>query len=281
MATHTDSQQAKKTAVATHSKKSRQPETGTTGSQSSRPAARKPKGEILQGDCLEVMQSMADESIRLIVTSPPYNIKNSTGNGLKNGNGGKWPKAALQSGYTSHDDCMPHDVYVSWQRECLTEMMRLLRPDGAIFYNHKWRVQNGLLQDRADIVSGFPVRQIIIWQRAGGINFNPGYFLPNYEVIYLIPKPDFRLAPKANASGCVWRINQESDNPHPAPFPVALAARCIESVGAGPVLDPFMGSGTTAIAAEQAGVEWIGIEKSSDYVEMANARIRRLGDRLL
>ena len=68
-------------------------------------------------------------------------------------------------------------------------MMRVLRNDGAIFYNHKWRVQDGLLQDRSDIVAGFPVRQIIIWQRAGGINFNPGYFLPNYEVIYLICKP--------------------------------------------------------------------------------------------
>ena len=65
-------------------------------------------------------------------------------------------------------------------------MMRVLKPTGAIFYNHKWRIQKGLLQDRADIVNDFPVRQIIIWQRAGGINFNPGYFLPTYEVIYLI-----------------------------------------------------------------------------------------------
>ena len=37
-------------------------------------------------------------------------------------------------------------------------MMRLLRPDGAIFYNHKWRVQKGILQDRQDILAGFPVR---------------------------------------------------------------------------------------------------------------------------
>ena len=220
------------------------------------------------------MQSLQPESFRLVVTSPPYNIKNSTGNGLKNGNGGKWPKAALQAGYSEHNDSMPHTEYVEWQRDCLSQMMRLLRPDGAIFYNHKWRVQNGLLQDRADIVSGFPVRQIIIWQRAGGINFNPGYFLPNYEVIYLIAKPDFKLAPKANAAGCVWRINQESDNPHPAPFPLELAERCIESVGEGPVLDPFIGSGTTAIAAEKIGVDWIGIEKSPEYVEMAWRRIR-------
>ena len=237
-------------------------------------------GQILRGDCLDVMRGMEDESIRVVVTSPPYNIKNSTGNGLKDGRKGKWPNAALQSGYDGHDDCLPHDEYVAWQRECLAEMVRLLRPDGAIFYNHKWRVQGGLLQDRADIVQGFPVRQIIIWQRSGGINFNPGYFLPNYEVVYLIAKPAFRLAPKANAAGCVWRINQENDNPHPAPFPVDLAARCIQSVGEGPVLDPFMGSGTTAIAAEQAGVEWIGIERSMEYVKMANDRLAEFASRL-
>ena len=222
------------------------------------------------------MSKMPDESIRLIVTSPPYNIRNSTGNGLKDGRGGKWANAELISGYSDHDDCMPHDDYVVWQRNCLKEMLRLLRSDGAIFYNHKWRVQNGLLQDRSDIVDGFPVRQIIIWHRAGGINFNPGYFLPNYEVIYLIAKPDFKLAPKANAIGCVWRINQESDNPHPAPFPVDLAARCISSVGKGPVLDPFLGSGTTAIAAELSNTKWLGIEKSPLYVQMAQERINQV-----
>lgn len=232
-----------------------------------------PRGRLFEGDCLEIMQTMADESVGVIVTSPPYNIKNSTGNGLKNGNGGKWPNAALQNGYTQHADSMPHEDYVAWQRRCLGEMFRLLRPDGAIFYNHKWRVQKGLLQDRSDIVEGFPVRQIIIWHRAGGINFNPGYFLPNYEVIYLIAKPDFRLQPKANAHGCVWRINQESRNPHPAPFPLELAARCVNSVGRGPVLDPFIGSGTTALAAELAGLPWIGMDISPEYIEMTRARI--------
>ena len=234
------------------------------------------------------MRTMADDSVRLIVTSPPYNIKNSSGNGLKNGNGGKWPKAALQAGYEDHTDCMPHEDYVDWQRNVLRECMRLLRPDGAIFYNHKWRVQKGLLQDRSDIVADFPVRQIIIWERSGGINFNPGYFLPTYEVIYLIAKPDFRLAKGANAAGSVWRIHQENKNPHPAPFPVELAARCIGSVlrPAGQkrdslVLDPFMGSGTTAVAAEQIGVPWIGIEKSAQYIDMANERLSAVARRKL
>ena len=131
---------------------------------------------VICGDVLEVMRQMPDGSVDLVVTSPPYNIKNSTGNGLKNGNGGKWANAELQNGYSHHDDCLPHDEYVAWQRKCLEEMMRLIPEDGAVFYNHKWRVQRGLLQDRQDIVKDFPVRQIIIWRRKGGFNFNPGYF---------------------------------------------------------------------------------------------------------
>jgi modification methylase len=225
------------------------------------------------GDCEKIMARMPVGSVGLVVTSPPYNIRNSTGNGMKDGRGGKWKNAALIKGYANHEDCMPHDEYVAWQRRCLAAMMRVLREDGAIFYNHKWRVQGGKLQDRSDIVAGFPVRQIIIWQREGGINFNPGYFLPTYEVIYLICKPQFKLAPKANALGDVWRIPQESNNPHPAPFPIELVQRCIRATTAKVILDPFMGSGTTAIAASSNGRDWIGIELSSDYCKLAKERI--------
>jgi len=225
------------------------------------------------GDCLALMGKMPADSVGLIVTSPPYNLRNSTGNGMKDGRGGKWANAQLINGYKTHDDAMPHPEYVDWQRKCLTAMMRVLRSDGAIFYNHKWRVQAGLLQDRSDIVQGFPVRQIIIWQRSGGINFNAGYFLPTYEVIYLICKPNFKLAPKANAFGDVWNIPQEADTPHPAPFPVELAQRCIQSTTAEVVLDPFIGSGSTAIAAEVCKRKWIGFEISGDYCKIARERI--------
>ncbi len=230
-------------------------------------------GKVHRGDAVKIMNDLPAECVDVVVTSPPYNLKQSTGNGMKNGNGGKWPKAALQKGYAAHDDCMPHDDYIQWQRSCLTAMMHVLKTDGAIFYNHKWRVQDGLLQDRSDIVDGFPVRQIIIWRRSGGINFNQGYFLPTYEVIYMITKPKFKLAPKANAVGDVWEIPQESKNPHPAPFPLELAQRCIESTTGNVILDPFMGSGTTAMAAEATGRDWIGIEKSADYCRMAEKRL--------
>lgn len=230
--------------------------------------------KFLCGDAVTVMSQMPENSVDLVVTSPPYNLKNSTGNGMKDGRGGKWKNAALVKGYSHHDDNMPHEEYVAWQRNCLTEMMSLIKNDGAIFYNHKWRVQDNLLQDRSDIVNGFPVRQIIIWKRKGGINFNPGYFLPTYEVIYLIAKPKFKLASKANALGDVWEFVQEMNNSHPAPFPIALAKRCIESTNAQIILDPFMGSGTTAIAAKRLDRNFIGIDLSPEYCEQAEQRLK-------
>ena len=151
-------------------------EAKTLATQTSRIEIQKWLGKVHHGDCVDLMNQMPVGSVDVIVTSPPYNIKNSTGNGLKNGSGGKWPQAALIEGYANYDDALPHEVYVKWQRSCLKAMMRVLSETGAIFYNHKWRVQGGLLQDRADIVEGFPVRQIVIWQRKGGINFNPGLF---------------------------------------------------------------------------------------------------------
>jgi site-specific DNA-methyltransferase (adenine-specific) len=234
--------------------------------------------KFLNGKCEEVMKRLPSESVDLIVTSPPYNLRNSTGNGMKDGRGGKWANAALLKGYAEaeYTDNLPHEEYVAWQRECITEMMRLLKPNGALFYNHKWRVQAGLLQDRADIVSGFPVRQIIIWRRNGGINFNKGYFLPTYEVIYMIAKKDFILAKGANSYGDIWEFGQEQKNEHPAPFPVALIERVISSTNAEIVLDPFMGSGTTAIAATKQGRKFVGIELSENYIKLAKNRLKNL-----
>lgn len=232
------------------------------------------RNKIICGDAVDVMKKIPAGAVDLVITSPPYNIKNSTGNGLKDGRGGKWANAGLQKGYATYDDCMPHEEYVKWQKDCLGAMMRLIPEDGAIFYNHKRRVQDGLIQDRQDIVGGFPVRQIIIWKRKGGLNFNAGYFLPTYEVIYLIAKPKFKLAPKANAYGDVWEFTQEMRNDHPAAFPVDLIDRIVSSTDAKIILDPFMGSGTTAISALNFSRSYIGIDISNEYCDMARKRIK-------
>ena len=232
-------------------------------------------GTLHHGDALTIMREMPSESVGMVVTSPPYNFRNSTGGGFKNPSGPKHHTPKLTDGYDGHSDNLPRDEYVALQRACLKEMLRILSPDGAIFWNHKYRVQNGLLQDHSDILDGFPVRQIIIWKGSTGINYNPGYFLPNYEVVYLICPKAFRLRDRANILGCIWDIWPDRNNPHPCPFPVELARICIKSTPdhLEPVLDPFMGSGTTAAAAQECGRSWIGIEQSLKYVEMAKNRL--------
>ena len=216
---------------------------------------------------------MDDCTFDVAITSPPYNLRNSSGNGMKDGRGGKWSNASLLNGYHDYQDNMPHSLYVDWQRECLTQMLRVIKEGGAIFYNHKWRVQRGKLQDRSDIVEGFNVRQVIIWQRKGGINFNKGYFLPTYEVIYMITKGDFFLKEGANKYGDVWSITQDRNNPHPAPFPVELPTRILKSCNGSRVLDPFVGSGSTAVAAKSLGWECCGIDRSEEYIKQSLSRL--------
>ena len=92
-------------------------------------------------------------------------------------------------------------------------------------------------------------------------------------MIYLVANPEFRLAPKAGGVGDVWRIRQDRNNTHPASFPVDLARRAIAATPARVVLDPFMGSGTTAVAALQEGRDYIGLEISDEYCRYAGQRI--------
>lgn len=224
-------------------------------------------------DALTLMAALPDESIDLVVTSPPYNLRNSSGGFWAGKASGKWDNAVLHDGYDGYDDNLPYPEYVDWQRDCLSQMMRVIKPDGAIFYNHKKRVQNGLLQDRSEILQGFPVRQEIIWQRDSGLNFNSSYFVPTYETIFLIAKPDFRLVKGANGHGDIWKISPARNNPHPAPFPIEIPHRIISSTNAGVILDPFAGSGTTLIAAKILGRRWLGCDISIQYVELARKRL--------
>lgn len=228
--------------------------------------------KIICGDVIEELQKIPNESIDIVVTSPPYNLLNTTGRGMKSP-GRMWKNPPLKNGYGKHDDNMPYNEYILWRREVLTELMRVIPDNGAIFYNHKWRVQNKLLQDRSEILEGFPVRQIIIWDKGSSINFNKHFFLPTYEVIYLIAKPDFKLSDEGYKKSSVWKIGTQKADLHPAPFPVKLIDNILESVDGKIVLDPFMGSGTTAISCIKNKKTFIGIELEERFVEVANKRI--------
>ncbi len=252
---------------------------------------------IYCGRCDEVLPHI--NGVDLVFTSPPYNLGNTSGGGepaarmghysadapmgKARGGLGLWAAASrpggLSGGYGIHEDAMLHDEYVAWQQATLTTLWATLSDRGAIFYNHKPRVLNGGLVTPLDYVPAelrANVRQEVIWKRSGGINFSLAFYLPMHERIVVLAKRAFRLASKgASGVGDVWTVHQEVGSAHPAPFPIGLPARAIETTPAGLVLDPFMGSGTTLRAAMNAGRKAIGIEISEEYCEIAVRRLQQ------
>ena len=76
--------------------------------------------KIICGDSLTIMRQMPDNCIDLAVTSPPYNLKNSTGNGMKaNTTSGKWAGNAMQNRYSHYNDNIPNDEYADWRSNFL------------------------------------------------------------------------------------------------------------------------------------------------------------------
>ena len=236
------------------------------------------KLNLMRGDCLERMKEIEDGSVDLVFTSPPYNLGNSSGGGFSGTkNKGKWKGAALTDNYASYDDALPYEEYVAWQKDVLRECWRTLSDEGAIYYQHKPRVQKGLVQLPLNLIPeelSDNLRQIVIWKRNGGINFSPTFYLPTHEWIVILAKKDFRLRDK-KASGAkdVWEVSQERNNPHPAPFPLELPTIAIETTKCKTVMDPFMGSGTTGVAAMNLGRDFIGIELDTNYFKTAKKRI--------
>lgn len=233
---------------------------------------------IHHGDCRDVLPYL--DQLDVAITSPPYNLGGEPWPHLGNwkqgdsaGGKSKWANgsdAAAGIQYETHRDTMPWPEYVSFQHGVLRQLWNRLSDDGAIFYNHKPRVIGAKLWTPLELVPAeITVRQIVIWKRPGGLNFNATAFVPTHEWIVVLAKPAFRLKSKGvSGLGDLWEIGPEQ-NPHPAPFPRGLPDRCLESVRPGIVCDPFMGSGTTLVAAKLRGLKAIGIEISEKYCEIA------------
>jgi len=235
------------------------------------------RNTIIVGDASHLLRVLprAVGPVPLILFSPPYNLGTTTGGGFpgKGGAAGKWGGGALSEGYDGTDDAMPQPVYMAWLADVLDAAWQALSDDGAIYMNHKPRILGGVLLSALDYVPAHLrryVRQEIVWARAGGVNFSASFYVPTSERIVVIARPAWRLKSKgASGAGDVWTISQQAGTWHPAPFPLALAERVLETTGAALVIDPFMGSGTTGRAARRLGVPWIGFERSARYAAQA------------
>ena len=93
--------------------------------------------KIYQGDCLELLKQVESESVDCIVTSPPYNKHSAK---RKCGKTDSWQKANID--YGNFKDDLPEQEYQEQQKQLLRECVRVIKPNGSIFYNHKARIKN-------------------------------------------------------------------------------------------------------------------------------------------
>jgi len=269
------------------------PETQTLFNQKRKIAAEFTPSEsivVYPGDCLDLLKSIPDESIQLIVTSPPYNI-------------GKEYEKKLRL-----------DLYLQQQAQVISECVRALSPQGSIC----WQIGNYV--DRGAIIPldtilypifsglGLRMRNRIIWHFEHGLHctrrFSGRYetimwFTKSGEYVFNLdavrvpqkyPGKKYFKGPKAGRYSCnplgknpgdLWVIpnvksNHVEKTEHPCQFPVELIERLVLSLTNERdwVLDPFLGTGTTIIAAIRHGRRGVGAEIIPKYVALARQRVQ-------
>jgi len=227
------------------------------------------------------MEELPDCSVALMVTSPPYNV-------------GK-----------DYDRDLTLDEYLDFLRQVLAETRRVLVPGGRIAFNVANLGRKPYIPLNAHIASlasdlGLLMRGEIIWVKGKGSTGSCAWgswmsagnptLRDLHEYVLIFSKDRFDRHNKGrstisreefmSATTSVWHIPPESARRvgHPAPFPVALVERLIHlyTFEGEAVLDPFMGSGTTAIAALQTGRHFVGYEIDPAYVAISMERISRM-----
>ena len=230
----------------------------------------------------ENMKELPDHCIHLMVTSPPYNV-------------GK-----------EYDEDLSLKEYMVLLENVFKETHRVLVPGGRVAINIANVGRKPYIPLHSEIIKvmdklGFLMRGEIIWDKgssAGGscawgswksaanptLRDSHEYILIFSKELYgrnklsikedTITRNDFLELTKS-----IWRFNTESAKKvkHPAPFPIELPRRAIElyTFKGDVVLDTFVGSGSTAIAALQTGRHFVGYDISKEYVDIANKRIEK------
>jgi len=229
--------------------------------------------KIIKGDALKILKKIDDNFIDVGITSPPYN-KGEKHKG--------WLVENVK--YDKTRDNIPEDIYQQEQIKVLDEIYRITKSGGSFFYNHKLRWLKGVMIHPMEwlLKTKWVIKQEIIWDRMIAANIRGWRFWQIDERIYWLYKPvgDKKIGRELESKHAlltsIWRFPPERKNGHPAPFPLFLPARIIYSIingNKGIILDPYIGSGTTAIAAKLLGCNYLGIDISAKYVKDARERI--------
>jgi DNA modification methylase len=225
-------------------------------------------------DCLEGMKRIADESVACIITSPPYNLGGDFHTFVAG-------KRVTYGDYNSpYKDKLDEECYQEWQVEFLNSCHRVLNNDGFMFYNHKNRiVENNVITPFSWIhKTGFLITQVVVMNLKSTPNVDKRRFFPVHELVFILSKNKKSKLNNIENLTDVWEMKKVSRkiSGHPATFHDELPRRCIISSTKEQdiVLDPFMGSGTTAIACLNTNRNFIGFEISKEYFDIAEKRVK-------
>lgn len=244
---------------------------------------RTPDLRIIKND-LFLTESIQDRTIDLIVTSPPYNV---------------------DIAYAEHDDKLVYREYLDFSRRWLRRCLGWLKPDGRLCLNVPLDKNKGGQQSvGSDLTSiakriGYRYHSTIIWNEGNisrrtawgsWMSASAPYVIAPVELIVVLYKREWKKTRKNAESDItrdefmewtngLWTFSGESKKRvgHPAPFPIELPRRCIKlfSYVGDTVLDPFLGSGTTLVAASKNQRKGVGIELSEEYCVLARDRLIR------
>lgn len=211
--------------------------------------------QILHGDCLEVMKGLPSQSVDLVITDPPYSTPTISAFGRKK--------------VCNLADLSIQEFYF---RSIKRQFERLLKPDGRVFVfcdDKYYAILFGVFYD-------WPKKNLLIWDKG---RIGMGYpFRRQHELIFYVNRQtfDYNKTTTTTHFSTILKFGHDGDRVHGSQKPLAL----IESLVAGfsspgdTVFDPFVGSGTTCLAAKNLGRKYIGIELNTEYAEIAKARVQ-------
>lgn len=248
--------------------------------------------KILTGDCVDVMRSLPDASVDAVFADSPYNLQLGTKTLYR-----PEDQTAARAVRDSWDSFSSNKEYDDFTRAWLTECKRILKPDGAMWvigsYHNIFRL-GAILQDL-----GFWILNDIVWVKTNPMpNFRGTRFTNAHEtLIWATPRKtgkytfNYETMKKLNGGKQMrsdWDLNiclgeerlkdKDGKSLHNTQKPLDLLRRVIlASTKTGDIiLDPFMGSGTTAVAAKELNRQFIGIEREETYVQAALKRLEKV-----
>lgn len=236
-----------------------------------------PYATVIQGDSLHVLRTIPTASVDAVVTDPPY----SSGGLMRGDRSVKTSDKYVLTGTKVdrpefYGDNRDQRGFLAWCSLWLAECVRIVKPGGYLMAFTDWR-QLPTLSDAIQ-AGGWVWRGIVVWDKTECVRPQMGWFRAQCEYVLVasnggIGKEQDREV-RVCAPGCFRENVRSAEKLHITGKPVSLMKRLMEVLPAGAtVLDPFAGSGTTALAAKEMNMKSISVEISAAYCALIRDRL--------